>query len=431
MSDSYDLIVIGAGIMGLAAAYEATLKGKRVLVLEAGEIPGGMAAHTDLGGLSIERYYHFICKTDFDTFDLLKDLGIEDSLKWRTTKMGYYIDGTLYKWGNPFALLKFPKLNLIDKFRYALLAFSSTKRKDWSRVEPLTAPEWIENWVGKKTYKMLWHRLLYLKFYQYTDEISASWIGTRIKRIGLSRKSILEEKLGYLKGGTQTLVAELVNAIEKAGSEIICNSRVEHVSETDGSVTSVKTKEKAYKSSRVISTMPTPFVSDVIPSLPEKAKAKYDAIPNIGVCCLLFKLKKPVTQNFWLNVIDDEHNIPGIIEFSNLRPTGEDHVVYVPYYMPHGQERWGWKDKELIDEAFNLIRSVNPDISDGDVLSTQVNRLRYAQPICRPGFLDTLPDIQTDISGLQVADTCFYYPEDRGISESIKLGRSMARSAFL
>ena len=33
MSDSYDLIVIGAGIMGLAAAYEATLKGKRVLVL--------------------------------------------------------------------------------------------------------------------------------------------------------------------------------------------------------------------------------------------------------------------------------------------------------------------------------------------------------------------------------------------------------------
>lgn len=40
-----DLIVIGSGAMGLAAAYEASKQGKKVIVLEGSSIPGGMAAH--------------------------------------------------------------------------------------------------------------------------------------------------------------------------------------------------------------------------------------------------------------------------------------------------------------------------------------------------------------------------------------------------
>ena len=53
-------------------------------------------------------------------------------------------------------------------------------------------------------------------------------------------------------------------------------------------------------------------------------------------------------------------------------------------------------------------------------------RLRHAQPICPPGFAATIPPVQTEVAGLQVADTCFYYPEDRGIAESVRLGKRMA-----
>ena len=41
-------------------------------------------------------------------------------------------------------------------------------------------------------------------------------------------------------------------------------------------------------------------------------------------------------------------------------------------------------------------------------------------------FGEKLPPIETDIRGLQIADTCFYYPEDRGISESVRIGKLMA-----
>jgi hypothetical protein len=37
-----------------------------------------------------------------------------------------------------------------------------------------------------------------------------------------------------------------------------------------------------------------------------------------------------------------------------------------------------------------------------------------------------IPRVQTPIGGLQVADTCFYYPEDRGVSESVRWGKLMA-----
>jgi len=41
--------------MGLAAAFHAIKAGHAVEVLEAAPEPGGMAAHFDLAGLSIER----------------------------------------------------------------------------------------------------------------------------------------------------------------------------------------------------------------------------------------------------------------------------------------------------------------------------------------------------------------------------------------
>jgi protoporphyrinogen oxidase len=60
-----------------------------------------------------------------------------------------------------------------------------------------------------------------------------------------------------------------------------------------------------------------------------------------------------------------------------------------------------------------------------------VSRYRFAQPICEPNFLESLPPVKMPIDGLLVADTSYYYPEDRGISESIAFGRSIAHKYFV
>ncbi|TFU03183.1 NAD(P)/FAD-dependent oxidoreductase [Polymorphobacter arshaanensis] len=425
------LVVIGSGAMGLAAAWEAARAGHDVTLLEAGDVPGGMAAHFDFDGLSIERFYHFICTTDFATFKLLEELGIADRLRWRATTMGHFSGGRLHEWGNPVALLRYPGLSLWARLRYGVLAFVSTRRDRWDALETQSAREWITRWGGAEVYDKMWKPLFDLKFYDYADPISAAWIWTRVKRIGRSRKSLFEEKLGYLEGGSETLVTALANGFAKAGGKLRLSTPALRVETTDGHVTGVVTPESTIAADAVISTMPTPLVSKLVPDLPADWKARYDAIANIGVCCLIFKLSRSVTPHFWVNITEPGVPVPGIIEFSNLRPLGGDTpggdtIVYVPYYMPVTHEKFGWSDDALLDEAFAAIRRVNPAVTQADVLGRRVARLRHAQPICEPGFAAKIPPVETPIAGLQIADTCFYYPEDRGISESVRLGREMA-----
>jgi protoporphyrinogen oxidase len=420
------VVVLGAGAMGLAAAYYALKLGHKVTLLEAGTQAGGMAAHFDFGGLSLERYYHFVCKADQPTFQLLKELGIGDRMRWVPTSMGYYIDGKLYPWGTPVSLLTFPKLSFIEKFRYGLMMFVQTKRHDWSALENLSAKTWIEGWCGPTVYSKLWKPLFDLKFYEYADNISAAWIWTRIKRLGNSRSSIFQEELGYIDGGSETLVHALVDAIGLLGGQLELATAATEIQSEGGTVRRVIAGTRAFEADAVISTVPTPYVSRLVPTLPEAWKAKYDAIRNIGVICLVFKLRRSVTSNFWVNIIDKTFEIPGIIEFSNLRPTG-DTIVYVPYYMPITHPKWHNDDVYFKNEAFGYLKRINPAITDADFIDMHVGRLRHAQPVCPPGFLSMIPPVETPIAGLQIADTCFYYPEDRGIAESVRLGAEMAR----
>jgi protoporphyrinogen oxidase len=187
----------------------------------------------------------------------------------------------------------------------------------------------------------------------------------------------------------------------------------------------VETVKGVFPADAVISTVPTPLISSIVPDLPVEWQARYDAIKNIGVCCLIFKLRKSVTPHFWVNITDDTIPIPGIIEFSNLRPF-DDTIVFVPYYMPISNEKWAWTDERLLEEAFAALCKINPELTLEDRIDARVARLKHAQPICEPGFAAKIPPIQTPIAGLQIADTCFYYPEDRGISESVRLGCEMA-----
>src|SRR5271170_7342642 len=102
------VVVIGSVAMGLAAAYNAAKNGHEVDVLEAAPQPGGMAGHFDFDGVSLERFYHFVCHTDYPTFELMRELGIVHLMRWRSTSMGIFHQGRLHRWGDPIALLRFP-----------------------------------------------------------------------------------------------------------------------------------------------------------------------------------------------------------------------------------------------------------------------------------------------------------------------------------
>jgi hypothetical protein len=55
--------------------------------------------------------------------------------------------------------------------------------------------------------------------------------------------------------------------------------------------------------------------------LPDGWKRRCDAAKNIGICCVIFKLKRSTSPHFLVNVVDTGHEIPGVIEFTNWSGT--------------------------------------------------------------------------------------------------------------
>ena len=424
------IAVIGAGPMGLAVAYQLAKDGHCPVLYEADDRVGGMSASFDWGGLRLERYYHFHCLTDGPLLEMLDELGLRGKLHWVGTKMGYYYQGKVVPWGNPLALLKFPGLSLISKLRYVLHIFVSIKRNNWRRLDQLEATAWIRRWIGEEAYDVLWRSLFDYKFYHYAHSLSAAWISTRIRRLGRSRDILFRERLGYLEGGSETLLEAMRLYIEAHGGQIHLSSPVSQVVIVAGQVKGVKVGNDFEEFPKVISTVPLPYVPEMMPDLPEEVLSKFRAVQSFGVVCVIAKLRRAVTENFWLNVNDPEVDIPGVLEYTNLRPL-DTHVIYVPFYLPEDYPKFQEPDQVFQDKVRHYLQTINPELTDRDFLGFCVNRYRCAQPVCTPRFLEKLPPVGLPIRGLWAADTSYYYPEDRSLSESIGFGRRLAKRAVV
>jgi len=420
--------VIGGGPMGLAIAYQLALEGCRPVLLEADDRLGGMAASFNFAGVPIERYYHFHCLSDQAFFELLEELNLGQLLRWKQTAMGFFLDGRLYPWGSAGSVLKLRRLPLLSRLRYLLHAARCLSLRDWRHLDGISATEWLRTWLGPKGYEVLWAKLFAYKFYQYTDSLSAAWIWSRIRRIGQSRRW-LKETLGYLDGGSDRWIDAIEHRIRELGGEIRLSSPVTALA-GDAHGARITTTSGSEVFDAVISTVPLPLVAPMLRQGQQDPNliAAYEAQQSVACTCVVLQTSKPITGNFWTNVNDSRFAIPGIIEMSNLRPI-TPHITYVPFYMPADHPDYGRPNGAFIADSVACLKAINPELQTADILASNCSRYRYAQPVCGTHFLDTLPPLNP-IANIWIADTTVYYPEDRGISESVGFGRDLARKVL-
>lgn len=422
--DSKKIAILGGGPMGLAIAYELTLRGYKPILFEADDRLGGMAACFDFEGLEIERYYHFHCLNDFAFMQLLKEVGIKNQLNWRQTKMGFYYNGRLYKWGSLNSVIQFSRIPWISRIRYLLHAARCLTIRNWLHLDDMTATSWLKKWLGEKGYVVLWEKLFAYKFYHYSDQVSAAWIWSRIRRIGQSRRQ-LKETLGFLQDGSQQLINEMAKAITTREGEIKLSTPVISIEPQQKSGAILKTREGVEFFDLVISTIPLPLVADIFRAgkVDNSMITKYESLNSVACACVLLKTRHQITTNFWTNINDSRFAIPGVIEMSNLRELNA-HISYIPFYMPADHSDYQRPNQAFISDAWSCIKALNPNLKDEDLISSHCSRYRFAQPVCGINYKETLPP-QNPFNGVFTVDTTAYYPEDRGISESIGFGRNL------
>jgi len=420
------IAVIGAGPMGLGVAYYLGKKGYSVTVYEGGDRVGGMTASFDFDGVEIERFFHFLCATDFDYFEILEELGLKDQLNWVNTRMGYFYQGKMHNWGDPVSLLTFPGLSFMDKLRYGLKVMYCKGLKSFDELDRIPATTWLRKWLGERAYKVLWDPLMSMKFYELQDLPSAAWIAARVQRVAQSRESLFKEKTGYLTGCSEVLMKAMVEAIEKQGNTVKLRQAVKQVVSEGGKVKGLQVGAEVIPCDTIISTAPIPYVSKLVPGLPKEDHDKLASIKNVGVVCLMFKLDRKFSPYFWMNINAPDIAMPGIIEYTNLNPlNGKDHILYVPFYMPQMNPKYQWSNEQFFAEVTTVFKKIRPEFDKSWIKGFQASRYFYAQPVCECGYLDKLPPMKSTIKGFFMADTSYYYPQDRSITESLKTAKQL------
>ncbi len=100
------VIVIGAGLAGLAAAHELRRAGLRVTVLERGPQAGGRVCTELIDGMPIEAGANFLASFYTRTYALLRELGLADELRPIPGRAAILRDGQLHRmWPNPRVVL--------------------------------------------------------------------------------------------------------------------------------------------------------------------------------------------------------------------------------------------------------------------------------------------------------------------------------------
>lgn len=155
-------------------------------------------------------------------------------------------------------------------------------------------------------------------------------------------------------------------------------------------------------------------------------KKQEDLVLNRGIPCIVLR---PTLMFGWL---DRKHLgwLSRLMKKSPLFPILEQHIVSVPFYMPAEHPKFSDENGIFMDKVHHYLKMINPELNDEDFSDIRASRYRCAQPICPPNYLASLPPYESSIKRLWIADTSYYYPEDRGISESIGFGRKMARESI-
>ncbi len=415
--------IIGAGLSGLCAGYELSKKGIDVAIFESKNV-GGLASSYHVNDYHIEKYYHHIFRSDETILKLIDELGLNNKLEWLKGTTGYYINGKIYPLNTPREILQYPHLSLFDKVKLALLVLRS-KRKNIEDLDNITATDLILNVAGKSVYENFFEPLLRSKFGDEKDNVSASWLLSRIKI--RSDRSLGGERLGYMMGGFYSLIEAILKEIEDKGGEIN-KKAVNKIITKNNEVKGIEVDNKFIGCDNVISTI-SPMALNGIIGIPMRTRIKYQ-----GTVCALFALNERLMDDmYWLNI---KANVPfgAVIEHTNFAPLNNygEHLVYVTsYFQSLNNPLWKLSEEEVIKMYLNGLKNLFQSFDEKAIKWWRLTRDIDTAPIFETGFKNKVLPYKTKIKGLYLAGMFSppNYPE-RSMNGSIKTGFECAEEVI-
>lgn len=417
--------IVGAGLTGLTAAFALAKAGHKVSVFEKDSFAGGLASgfKDERWEWPLERFYHHLFQSDHAILGLAQEIGSE--VIFRRPITAVWSHGQAYPFDSPIAVLKFPHLGFIDKFRTGVVVLYLRFSNNWLPLERHTAHAWLTRHMGGRAYTTLWEPLLIGKFGDFYKDVNMAWFWARIHK--------RSPALGYFVGGFQAFVDALQEAVETRGSYIALNEGVEAI-EPAGSGIRLRTGKGEHIFDKIIVTLSPGVLAKLAPGLPADYLGQLTTLDSMGAVVMTVALNRPLTDRlYWINLRKDEFPFLALVEHTNYMSSdyyGGDHLLYLGDYLPASHPYFKMSKEELEEAFFPSLTRVNPAFDRSWVRQTWLHREAYAQPVVKLNHSRLVPAMTTPMPHLYFASMAQVYPWDRGTNYAVELGKRVANVAL-
>lgn len=403
------IAVLGGGLTGLTAAFYLLRDGADVTIFESNPQLGGLSTHFNFGDFWWDKFYHCILTSDSALLQLIDDLGLSSELKWTPTKVGFFADEKLYSMSSTLDFLKFQPLNIWQKARLAAGILYTCRIKDSHDLEGELASEWLSRVFGATNYRKMWSPLLKCKLGACREEASAAFIWATITRLYSTRQKTgnQQECLGYVQGGYRVVFRRLIEMVKAMHGRILTNARVTQIARNDGMI-EVEVDGQKHGFDGMIATIPSKALAAITPGLDSTYIRKLNEVKYLGIVCVALVLKRRLSPFYVTNLANEDFPFTGIIEMTNLISTKETHgrcLVYLPKYTSPGDPLFETADEDVWAQFRPHIQRVIPDFQDSDIEKRFTFRERFVQPVPTLHYSRLVPEMETGIDGLILANT--------------------------
>lgn len=424
-----NIAILGAGIGGMAAAYDLRRVGHQVTIYEAADTVGGLASgfkepHWDW---HVEKYYHHWFASDRHILGLIDELGWRDQVLFPRPYTVVYYEGRFYPFDSYLTALMFPGLGWgIDKIRFGLVGLYLKLTNRWQPLESVTVDAWMRRWAGDRVYELIWEPLIIGKFGErYAKQVNMAWLWARLK----ARTT----RLGTFQGGFQAFADQFASRLREMGVRIKLSTPINHIEPQSTGLLTLTTPTNPVQFDQCLVTTSPALLARLVPSLPPEYLSGLLNLKSMGAVVMVLSLKQRLSEEsyYWFN-LPKSAGFPflALVEHTNYLPPehfGGEHLVYAGDYLETDHEYFSLSQEELLRRFMEVLPRFNPNFTPDWVRKSWLFRTNYAQPVPFVNHSKNIPAIQTPIPGLYFASMSQVYPWDRGTNFAVEIGRRAAR----
>lgn len=447
-----DFIVLGGGLAGLTFAWEATRRGKQVVVLERGAQVGGLARTLTFGDYRFDIGGHrFVSKWPHITEWVLELMG-DDMLKV-PRRSRIHLNGRFvnYPLEMPNALTAFS----LPKALHVVASYLKTRFLSTNHQEALSFEDWVVHRFGRALYEIY--------FRPYTEkvwgipctELSADWASQRIKlpSLGTAVKGsllgatappgTLVSRFHYPRLGIGMIPDRLARQTEATGRGTIHLSaevcRLENDDEDGWRVHYRQDGERKHVTGqKVISTIPLVDLVEMLPDVDGVPPAPYRALSYRSLTCVFLSVdSSQISSDTWTYFPEPELTVGRTHEppnWSRDMAPPDSTSLCVEIFCTEGDDVWRREDEELVNAVLQDLDGLG-FLARERVQDSWVHRVADAYPVYHVGYADILHQVRdylTRWSSLHLTGrtgSFEYMNMDKVIKEALRLAEDLAGAA--